>query len=56
MLNEIDLYKTLIKRLVFNDSDDIEIRLSLLNCLNILEYIWRLINSGFNLQTLRGEL
>ena len=37
--------KTLIKRQVFDDSDKIEIRLPLLNCLNILEYIWWLLNS-----------
>ena len=45
MLNQIRLYKTLIKRLIFDDSDEIEIRLSLLNCLNILQYMWWLFNS-----------
>ena len=35
---QICLYKTLIKRWIFDDSDEIEIRLPLLNCLNILEY------------------
>ena len=39
------LYKTLFKRLIFDESDEIEIRLSLLYCLNILEYIWWLLNS-----------
>ena len=38
-------YKTLIKRSVFDESDEIEIRLPFLNCLNILEYIWWLLNS-----------
>ena len=42
-LNQV--YKTLIKRRIFNDSDEIEIRLLLLNSLNILEYIWWLLNS-----------
>ena len=32
------LYKTLIKRRIFDDSDEIENRLPLLNYLNILEY------------------
>ena len=29
-----------MKRRTFDDSDETEIRLALLNCLNILEYIW----------------
>ena len=45
MLNQIGLYKTLIKRCIFDDSDEIKIRLPLLNYLNILEYIWWLLNS-----------
>ena len=45
MLNLIDLYKTLIKKIIFDDSDEIQIRFSLLNCLKILEYIWWLLNS-----------
>ena len=32
----------------FNDSDEIEIRLSLLNCFNILEYIWWVLNSDIS--------
>ena len=43
MLNQIDLYKTLIKIWIFDDPDEIEIRLLLLNYLNILEYIWWLL-------------
>ena len=31
--------------MTFDDSDETEIRLPLLNRLNILEYIWLLINS-----------
>ena len=43
MLNQIGLYKTLIKTWIFDDPDEIEIRLLLLNYLNILEYIWWLL-------------
>ena len=43
-LNQICLYKTLIKRKISDDSDEIEIRLPLLNFINILEYIWWLLN------------
>ena len=44
-LNQIGLYKTLLKRWIFDDSDETEITLPLLNCLNVLEYIWWLLNS-----------
>ena len=44
-LKQICLYKTLIKRWIFNDSNEIEIRLHLLNCLNILKYIWWLLKA-----------
>ena len=44
-LNQIGLYKTLLKRWIFDDSDETEIKLPLLNCLNVLEYIWWLLNS-----------
>ena len=43
---QTSLYKTLIKRWIFDGSDEIEIRLPLLNCPNILEYIWWLLNSN----------
>ena len=43
--NQIGLYKNLIKRQIFDYSDEIEFRLPLLNCLNILKYIWWLRNS-----------
>ena len=33
------------RRWIFDDSDEIEIKLPLLNCLNILEYICWLLNS-----------
>ena len=46
-LNQVCLHKTLIKRGIFDDYDEIEIRISLLNYLNILEYIWWLLNSEF---------
>ena len=36
-LNQIDLYKTLIKRWAFDDSHDFDIKFPLLNCLNILK-------------------
>ena len=45
--NQIGLYESLIKRWIFDDSDETEIRLPLLNCLNILKYTWWLLNSGF---------
>ena len=51
------LYKTLIKRWIFDDSDEIEIRLHLLYCFNILEDIqedW--LTQTFNSQILRGDL
>ena len=35
--------------------DEIEIRLPLLNCLNILEYIWWLLDTGY-LADLSSEL
>ena len=44
-LNQICLYKPLIKRWIFDDSDEIAITLPLLKCLKILEYIWWLLNS-----------
>ena len=44
ILNQIGLYKTLIKRLIFDDSDETEARIPLVNCLNILENIWWLLN------------
>ena len=43
MLNQIGLYNALIKIWIFDDPDEIEIRLLLLNSLNILEYIWWLL-------------
>ena len=33
--------------MILDDSDEIETRLPLLNCLNFLEYIWWLLNSDF---------
>ena len=48
------LYKTLIKRWILDDSDEIEIRLHLLYCFNILEDIWLI--QTFNSQILRDDL
>ena len=44
-LNYIGLYKTYIKRWIFDVSDETQISLPLLNRLNILEYILWLLNS-----------
>ena len=44
------------KKMNFDDSDEIEYRLSLRNCPNILEYIWWVPNSGFNSQIPRRDL
>ena len=38
-LNQMDLYKTLIKRWIFDDSDEIQNRVPFLYCRNSLEYI-----------------
>ena len=50
------LYKTLIQILIFDDSDEIEISLDLLNCLNILNTSGGYLTQTFNSQTLRGDL
>ena len=44
-LNQLGLYKSLIKRRIFDDSDEIDIKFHLLNYLNTLEYIWWLLNA-----------